>query len=98
MQAIKDLLPGILANLQAPEKQTRGKLVDEWPALVGAKIAAHTKPAFRKNGELCIWVDQAPLAYELSQKYGQVLLGRAQACLGKETVKSLKFYVGQIRL
>ena len=97
MQAIKDLLPGIIANLQTPEKQNRGQLINEWPALVGSKIAAHTKPTLRKNGELCIWVDQAPLAYELSQRYGQVLLSRVQTSLGKEIIKSLKFYVGQIR-
>lgn len=96
MQAIKDLLPNVIASLQTPEKQTRSRLVSEWPAVAGPKIAAHTKPTLR-NGELCVWVDQPTLAYELSQKHKQSLLKRAQMSLGETTVKSIRFYVGQLR-
>ena len=97
MQAIKELLAGVIANLQTPEKQTRTKLVSEWASMAGPKIAAHTKPTLLRNGELCVWVDQAALAYELSQKYRQSLLKRAQMTLGETTIKSIRFYVGQLR-
>jgi predicted nucleic acid-binding Zn ribbon protein len=96
MQAIKDLLPNVMAQLQTPEKLIRTRLVAEWPSVAGPKIAAHTKPLLR-NGELCVWVDQPALAYELSQKHKQSLLKRAQMSLGETTVKSIRFYVGQIR-
>lgn len=97
MQAIKELLPSVIASLQTPEKQTRSRLISEWPSVAGPKIAAHTKPTLLRNGELCIWVDQAALAYELSQKYKSSILKRAQMALGETTIKAVRFYVGQIR-
>lgn len=96
MQAIKDLLPGVLASLQTPEKKDRSRLVSEWPSVAGPKIASHTKPTLR-NGALCVWVDQSALAYELSQKYKASILKRAQMALGETTIKTVRFYVGQIR-
>ncbi len=97
MQSIKDLLPGVIAELQTPEKHNRGRLVNEWPSIAGPKIAAHTKPTLSKKGELSVWVDQAALAYELSQKHKPSVLKRAQAALGETVVKSVRFYVGQLR-
>ena len=97
MESIKNLLPEVVAGLQTPEKKTRTQLVQEWPSVAGPRIAAHTKPTLLRNGELCVWVDQAALAYELSQKYRQSLLKRAQMTLGETTIKSIRFYVGQLR-
>ena len=97
MEEIKGLLPKILAGLQTPEKKSRTQLVAEWPAVAGLRIAAHTKPQLSNKGELVVWVDQPALAYELSQKYKQTLLKRAQEALGKEKVKSVRFFVGQLR-
>lgn len=96
MHAIKQLLPNVIASLQTPEKQIRTRLVSEWALIAGEKIASHTKPVLRNN-ELCVWVDQSTLAYELSQKYKPTLLKRAQMSLGENNVKSIRFYVGQIR-
>lgn len=96
MDSLKSLLPNVIAKLQTPEMQTRSRLVSEWAAVAGPKIAAHTKPLLR-NGELCVWVDQPALAYELSQKYKQTILKRAQMTIGETAVKSVRFYVGQIR-
>lgn len=96
MHTIKELLPNVIATLQTPEMQIRTRLVMEWTNIAGEKIAEHTKPTLR-NSELCIWVDQATLAYELSQKYKPTLLKRAQMSLGENAVKSIRFYVGQLR-
>ena len=97
MQAIKELLPSVLANLQTPERQTRSRLISEWSSVAGPKIATHTKPTLLPNGELCVWVDQSALAYELSQKYKSSILKRAQMALGERAIKAVRFYVGQIR-
>ncbi len=97
MDNIKNLLPEALAAFQTPEKQNRSNLIQAWAAVAGPKIAAHTKPQLSKNGELSVWVDEPTLAYELGQKYKQALLKRAQAALGKENIKSVRFFVGQLR-
>ena len=97
MQAIKDLIPEVLNHLKDPLAINRGQLVRDWGSLAGEKIAAHTKPTLSPRGDLCIWVDQATLAFELSQKYRMILLKRTQAMLGEENVKTIRFLVGQIR-
>lgn len=99
MQAIqiKDLLPGVLAGLQGPELALRSKLITEWPAIAGEKIAAHTQPTLTAAGDLWVWVDQSSLAFELNQRYRGSLLKRTQAVLGEEAVKSVRFRVGQLR-
>ena len=97
MQAIKELLPSVLAGLSSPELVLRSKLVSEWPAIAGPRIASHTQPALSASGELLVWVDASSLAFELSQRYRGSFLKRAQAVLGEEAVKTVRFRVGQLR-
>jgi len=86
-----------MGALAEPASQKKIQLMEKWPAIIGTKLAGHTKPVFGKNGELIIWVDQSVLAFELRQRYQNVLLARLQTALGNKEVKSLKFFVGQIR-
>lgn len=98
MDLIKDLISGVMRGLrQDPEKMKRSKLVDAWPSIAGPKIAPHTKPMIGARGDLCVWVDQPSLAFEINQKYRNSLLKRAQAVLGEEAVKTIKIKVGQLR-
>ena len=97
MQAIKELLPGVLAGLQAPELALRSRLVSEWSAIAGTKIAGHTRPTLSPAGELLVWVEQATLAFEINQRYRGSLLKRAQSALGEEAVKTIRIRVGQLR-
>lgn len=97
MQLLKDLIPSVLKSLQHPELLRRTELTSQWAAIAGPKIAPHTKPMLKNNGDLFVWVDQSVLAYELNQKYRQALLKRVQAILGEETVKAIHFRVGQLR-
>lgn len=97
MQVIKDVIHQIFSDLESPKKIKHRQLAEKWPAIVGTKIAAHTKPALGSNGQLTVWVDQSVLAFELKQKHQQALLKRVQAALDPETVRTLRFYVGQLR-
>lgn len=97
MQVIKDILPSVLQNLRTSATRKRSLLVDRWGSIAGPKISACTKPVLEKNGELSIWVEQAALAFEISQRHKQTLLKRAQVELGEEEVKSVRVYVGQLR-
>lgn len=97
MLAIREILPGVLSNLKTPIGSVRGQLVDQWPSIVSPKIAMHTRPTLAPSGELCVWVDQATLAFELNQKYRTTILKRTQAALGEDAVKSIRFRIGQLR-
>lgn len=97
MQAIKDVIPSVLASLQNPESLKRKKLAEEWASVVGEKAAPHTKPSLGKNKKLYVWVDQSALAFELSQKYKQTILRRARALVGEESVEKVCIRVGQLR-
>ena len=97
MQQIGQLIPSVLRRFQTPLFLNRSRLLEEWTAVTGPKIAAHTKPTLSETGEMCVWVDQAALAFELNQKYRQAFLKRIQAALGEKTVKKLFFRVGQLR-
>lgn len=97
MENLREILPQVLRSLQEPEKQNRILLLDKWESIVGSKIAAHTRPTLSQKGDLCVWADQSVLAYEISQKYRQTILKRAQAVLGEKTVKEVFVRVGQLR-
>ena len=97
MHTLKDIIPSVLLNLEAPVALDRGRLVNQWTEIAGPKIAAHTRPLLSENGELCVWVDQSTLAFELNQKYRQTFLKRAQEALGDHAVKQIRFRVGQLR-
>ena len=97
MQPIRDLLPSVMRDLQNPQLLNRGTLIDRWSAIAGSKIAPHTRPSLKNNGELYVWVDQPALAFELNQRYRPTLLKRVQAVLGEDAVKSVRIRVGQLR-
>ena len=97
MQPIKDVVASVLQGLHSPEKIQQTRLASEWPQIIGGKIAAHTRPMLGRNETLWVWVDQSTLAFEISQKYRETLLKRAQASLGEEAVKAIRIRVGQLR-
>ncbi|MBI3307103.1 MAG: DUF721 domain-containing protein [Candidatus Omnitrophica bacterium] len=97
MQLLKEILPGVFSGFQNPENQKRNRLMENWPAIAGARIAPHTKPSLLRDGRLVVWVDESALAYELSQKHRQSLLKRTQAVMGEENITSVRFRVGQLR-
>lgn len=97
MDNIKDVVLGLFKDLQAPEKTQKRQLLEKWPAIVGGKLAKHTKPLLNEKGILTVWVDQSTLAFELKQRYQDALLKRVRAALGEEAVSAIRFYVGQIR-
>lgn len=97
MDDIRKIVDGLIGAMADPERAKKGKLMEKWPQIIGARFAEHTKPVFGKKGELIVWVDQSALAFELKQRYHLVLLKRLQDALGDDEIKSLRFYVGQIR-
>ena len=97
MLSIKDVLPSVIKNMEVARQSDRSTIWNSWPAIAGERISKHTKPSLTEQGQLFVWVDDSVLAFELSQKYKPAILKRAQAVLGEEKVKAVKFLVGQLR-
>jgi len=96
MQTLREVVDGIFEELSSPQKLKHQKLTEKWPDIAGPQVAPHTKATLGQDGQINVWVDQSTLAYELMQRYQMALLKRIQAVLGEE-IKSIRFYVGQLR-
>ena len=95
MDDIRAILPSVIRGFEDPEKKTRSLLITLWPSIAGEKLAKRTKPQLSSKGILYIHADESVLAYEISQKYRQSFLKRAQAALGEEVVKEVRVLVGK---
>ena len=95
MDDIRSILPKVIRGFEDPEKQRRSLLTDSWPSIAGGKITKQTRPRLSPGGILYVYVNDSVLAFEISQRYRQSLLKRAQAVLGEETVKEVRVLVGK---
>ncbi len=95
MDDIRSILPKVIKGFQDPEKQRRSLLTDSWPSIAGEKITKQTRPQLSSKGILYVHVNDSVLAFEISQRYRQSLLKRAQAVLGEEAVKEIRVLVGK---
>lgn len=95
MDDIRSILSSVIQKLEDPEKLKKSLLTKEWKNIAGERLAKHTTPQLSSKGILYVRVDESVLAFEISQKYRQSLLKRAQAILGEETVRAVKVLVGQ---
>lgn len=94
---LSSILGSIFKDLQEGTKEKRSLLQSEWPSVVGGHFSKKTKPALRKDGTLCVWVEDSVLAFELSRRYQGTVLKRAAALLGEEAVQKVIFRVGRIQ-
>lgn len=97
MDKIGSVLPLVIKDLQEPEKLKRIELLEKWQTIIGKKFYSHTKPTLSQRGDLCVWVDQSVLGFELNQKYKLQILKRAQAALGEKAVTTVRIRVGELR-
>lgn len=97
MDSIKQILPSVIRALQKPELLARQNLVNHWPSVIGAKFAPRTKATLSGRGTLVVWVNEASLAYELDQKYKQIIHKRAQGILGEAAVQKVSIRIGEPR-
>ncbi len=92
-QPIGSVIHGVLKNAQ----RQHGALFDiqrEWLAIVGKGLAAHTKPASVRNGQLTVHVDRPGDNFTLSYQRTQVLERLRE--LTKGAVTELVIRAGQV--
>ena len=95
MDDIRSILSSVIKNFEDPDKQKRSQLITSWASIAGEKLAKHTRPQLSSKGVLYIYVDEAALAFEISQRYRASFLKRAQAVLGESVIKEIKVLIGK---
>jgi len=95
MDDIRSVISSVIKNFEDPEKQKKSQLITSWASIAGEKLAKRTRPQLSSKGVLYIYVDEAVLAFEVSQRYRASFLKRARAVLGEDAIKEVKVLVGK---
>jgi len=66
------------------------ELAREWPALVGAPVASHTRPGRLVSDELTVYVDNSGWLSELQRYAQQELLGNLQRRFGTAPIRRIR--------
>jgi len=96
MEHIKDILSSLLQEIEKKGEKGPKKISHAWKQIAGEKIAQHTQPRRIVKQTLYVTVDDAPWAYELSQRSKQNLIKRINNELGENTITDIHFRIGEI--
>ena len=66
------------------------RLLRDWPTVVGAQVAAHSRPGRMDRGTLVIFVDSSVWLSELTRYIRGPLLANVQRLCGADKVRSLR--------
>lgn len=92
---ISDFLEELLAGHGLSSVTWMVRLRAAWPKVVGPLLSRKTSPARMKNGVLTVLVRNHAWAQELQLKK-PVLIAQANAALGTDSVKDIRFAVGPL--
>ena len=82
-------LERVLRSLGAPSADALGSLFEDWPALVGDRVAAHVRPLRLSDTTLVLGVDEPGWATQV-RWMGQELLARLEDGLGPGVVTAIE--------
>lgn len=82
-------LERVLRSLGAPSADALGSLFEDWPALVGDRVAAHVRPLRLSDSTLVLGVDEPGWATQV-RWMGKELLARLEDGLGPGVVTAIE--------
>ena len=87
---VKDVVSGLLRRLGMDEGLWLRELESAWAPVVGAAVAAHTRPGRYQNGQLTVFVDSSAWLSELA-RYGQKeMLANVQKRFGAAKIRAIR--------
>jgi predicted nucleic acid-binding Zn ribbon protein len=89
--AVAQLIPALIRKLEPEQTGGAATLEEEWPAIVGSALAAHTRPGRLETRRLVIFVDHSARLSELARGGHNRLLAALQARYGTERITSVRF-------
>ena len=87
---IGHLLPTTLKEFGLDQKAERYSVLDEWPTLVGKKVAEVTTPLKVERGVLVVQVANSVWNYELTMRKAEILR-KVQARFGPHVVSDIRW-------
>ncbi len=90
------LMGATLGTARIAKGVERARAILLWPSAVGPELARITRPRSQQGGTLYIEVRDSASAHHLTMQR-QHLLGRLQELMGDESIRELRFSVGQIK-
>mgnify|MGYP000299118471 CR=1 FL=1 len=88
-RSIGQILPEVMRRIGLEDQHWISILREEWPQLVGAAVAQHTRPARFEGKTLIVFVDSAVWLHELARYGRQKMLMNVQRRVGPQAVSAL---------
>ena len=85
----------IFEELSSEPKQKNARLARVWPQIVGNEVAKKTKVKFNHSG-VSVIAGNSSFAFELSRKFGDLILKRLQNEFGEKEIQKIWISVGRM--
>jgi predicted nucleic acid-binding Zn ribbon protein len=87
--SVSRIVPAMMKKLGVQQSTAGAALLEEWPRLVGANVAKHTRPGRLDGGVLVVFVDSSVWLSELQRYSLGMMLARVKKRLGADRVRSI---------
>jgi len=94
MEALSGVLGRVLARLGLDRTMRGWRAVDEWPRLVGPRLASHTRATTFRDGTLHVEVEGSAWMHELGF-LKRDLIQRIHQHLGSDEVRDVRFVIAR---
>ncbi|MBN1557798.1 MAG: DUF721 domain-containing protein [Lentisphaerae bacterium] len=91
--AIGDIIPAVMKKAGLEGAHWAAVLEEDWAALVGAAVAAHTRPGRISGRTLVVFVDHSVWLNELARYGKREMLEKIRARVGRGKVTDLRFEI-----
>jgi len=92
-RSIAQVLSGLLQRMGVERDDRLSTIEQEWAALVGTGIAAHTRPGRLSQGCLTVYVDSPVWMQELSGPPSTLMREKVQERYGSDAVRELRLQI-----
>ena len=86
------LLGAVLKSMKLDDQLSMGRIEGEWSKIMGAAVAAHTRPGRLVAGELAVYVDSSVWLSELHRSRAR-MLANLQKAYGPKRIQSLRLQI-----
>ncbi|MGD9873199.1 MAG: DUF721 domain-containing protein [Kiritimatiellia bacterium] len=84
-----ELIPDVMKKMGMHGRLHEAAMLDEWPQLVGAQLAGHTRPVKLEHDVLTVFVDHSAWLSELSRYGKKQMMDKLNARFGTGCIKSI---------
>ncbi len=91
--ALEDVVPELMRRVGLDARHWVDTLSEEWGTIVGAAVAAHTRPGRLDGNRLTVFVDSSAWLNELKRYGAKQMLGNLQSRFGASRIRNIRLQV-----